>query len=592
MRYNAGSGLPPYDVTTGPGTSRPVVLPTDPDFWDPRAFLPTLSVRLKGGGERPFIMKDRYAHQILMALVLIRAYREDKWIAVLKARQLGSSTFWAAIGYQNMTWRMSVEGAIITHKESVTKALSEAVVRYYQSTPKSIRPRRTKGLKRQLEIRRTIDGEDKITGKMEILTARGEDPGRGLTLNFVLASEISSWKENLAAKAWASIRNAVPSQGGLLIAESTPKRDGDPMHEVWIESQAAGSKFLPLFIPWTMVAEYRARPPVGWSPNMQVQQYADEHHLDIEQAFWLQTEGLSKCAGDMAIFRSEYPVNDLECWLTAGGTTFDKAALMAQLDRIDGHTHLAGAQRELEIYAHPVAGSDEVLRQHQPLFTSGEGAQLPAAEEIEPEHEYAIIVDTASSFARRDYWAIFVGDLHECEQVAEFQGHSDANRCARLVAELSELYNEATVYIERNSIGEALIVALQSLGFTRIYYSRPAYSGRPVPGWHSSAKSKSEAIVCLQRLLSDGSLTLWSRRLVRQLLSYTSQWDRLARDEQGGHYDLVIVTCIFAWVYLRHTRRVHARQRNISVNERWRRMLRHAGSGRMQASNTPWGDHT
>jgi len=484
--------------------------PRDPLFWDPDVFLPHLPIKAKSGQLIPF---NLWRHQRLLTAAVKMAYKENKWVCHVKARRTGSSTTFTAIAYQHVAFRYGCEGAILAHKQPTAQTLSNMAIRFHKGTPARLRPVRSKGLKRTLEF---PDHDARLT----IHSVRDDEPLRGDTCQMLLATEISSWLEGASDDAWTSARNAVSDDGGFLIAESTPRFHGDPLHQVWQEGTMPGNRWVRLFIPWTFIEHYTIVPPRGWQPMQMVREYQDLYAITDAQAYWMQTEGLPKCKYRLDKFQGEYPINDTECWVQPGESVFDTARLVERRRELRGDTMLA-------------VEDDDFLQ-----FGT-----------VHPNHRYILAVDPASSFAQRDYWALEGIDLDECSQACEYRAHTDAHQMAKRVIELSNAYNGAWVYIEANGVGEALIVLLLAMGFNRIYFRRDAGGGRSKAGWWSDQKHKAQATAIAQELVADGSFTIYSLRLLDQLIQYRGQWDKLDRDASGGHFDLAAAFLIGCWAW-------------------------------------------
>jgi hypothetical protein len=535
-----------------------VIGPGHPDFWDPAAFLPQWKVRAKHGNLVPFQL---WTHQLLLAAAVRRCYAEDKWLVHVKPRQEGSSTFFTGIATQHAMYRVGCRAALLAHKKDTAKSLSEIAIRFYQSTPQAIQPRKTLGLKRTLEF-------PQLDSKMTIASVRDEEPLRGDTVQVLLATEVSSWEENGGPEAWTSALNAVPRDGGFVIAESTPKYHGDQLHVLCNDAEQPGSRWLKVFIPWTLVEEYRVRPPVGWRPPKEVLDYANTNGLTEEQAFWLQTEGLPRCANDFSKFRAEYPVNELDCWVLAGESVFPQDPLMARAKELDGGTGLTVETKAMETWAGPERGK-----------------------------KYVITCDPASSWSKKDMFGVQVLSVDDCEQVAEYLGHADAYTMAKMLIGLSAKYNNARLYVEANGVGDAVLSHLIALGCRNVYWRNGGNGHSRAPGWYNTAKSKAESISILHTLIQDGSLRLHSMRCIRQLLNYRGQWDKLDRDAQGGHFDLVASMAIAAWAWRQEAGRgFQSRQMTDreKADQAWRRILRVADAvpaGSQQGDKSPWGTH-
>ena len=543
-----------------------IVMPSDPEFWNPEKFLPMLSVRTKSGAIKPFELWD---HQRILSAAVIRCYQENKWLCHVKPRQEGSSTFFTGVLFQHVAFRAGCYAGIVAHKREVSEKLARIAIRFHQTCPKQIRPYRTPGLKRTLEIPREDGGDSLLT----TASIKDDEPLRGDTAQVVLATEISSWKGRAGEDAWTSVLNAVPEDGGIIFGESTPKYYGDQLHKVFEDSKRAGSKWLSVFIPWTFVSEYSREPPKGWKARPEILDYANKNKLTPAQAHWMQAVGLPKCRNNISKFQAEYPINELDCFGLAGDPIFNSEKLMGVLQAMDGATGIASESKELEIFKEP-----------------------------DREHRYIIAVDPASSWSKKDKFGVEILDLFTCEQVAEYEGHIDAYSMAKMLAKLGAKYNKATIYVEANGVGDALLSHLlaPSIGYNMVYHRQSTNplnrSGGSslVPGWWASSATKSAAISFLQELIEDDSIIIRSQRLLRQLIQYRGQWDKLSRDAEGGHYDLTAAFALSAWAYRNEVKRGHTRMRQTESSIRkaaWDRLLERLEGSSESDWNNRWGQH-
>ena len=536
-----------------------IVYPNSPDFWNPEKYCQMNKIRAKSGALVPFNLWD---HQRILASAVNLCYDQNKWLVHVKPRQEGSSTFFTCIAAQHAMFRTGCRVGLIAHKKETAKSLSEMAVRFHRNLPKSIKPKKTVGLKRTLEF-------PALDSRMVVASVKDEEPLRGDTVQVLLATENSKWSETAGPDAWTSALNAVPGKDGFVIGESTPSYHGDQLHEVCMDAENPHSKWLKVFIPWTMVNEYSVEPPPGWVPDAVVREYSDKHHINARQAFWMQTEGLQKCRNNLERFRAEYPVNELDCWVLAGESIFNSRRLMSMLDRIDRGTGLNIETQEYVEFRPP-----------------------------EEEGRYIIFCDPAGSWAKRDMFGIQILDVENCEQVGEFLGHCEAFKAARMIAKWSKRYNDARIYVESNGVGEAVLSHLLAMGCRNIYHRKSQSMGKSgyarVPGWYSTAKTKAQAISFLQELIEDESLTLYSSRCIRQLLNYRGQWDKLSRDSVGGHYDLAAAMAGAAWAW-----RIEVggkwERRKLSEKEQtqrnWRRLMNKIDRSTRTEWNSPWGQH-
>ena len=539
-----------------------IIQPDHPEFWNPERFLPMLQIRTKSRGLQPFNLWD---HQRILAASVMQAYAQQKWLVHIKPRQEGSSTFFTGVAFQHAAFRTGCHVAIIGNKKKTAKSLAEIANRFYKSCPLEIRP------KRHGKLQRTLEFQD-IDSKLDIASVQDDEPLRGETVQMVLGTELSSWQESGGGEVWASVLNAVPEDGGFFIAESTPKHHGDQLHMLCMDSEKSDSKWLKVFIPWTMVDEYQKDVPPGWKPSKIVQEYWDEYPMITpQQAYWMQISGLQKCNRKIDKFKQEYPINEYDCWAMTGDAVYDQTILRQWIQDIDGGTGLG-----LE--------TDPWVRFQEPI----------------PADRYIIFCDPASSWSERDHYGVVILNITKCEQAAEYLGHMSAYQMAQNLAKWGRMYNEATIYVEANGVGESVLSHLvdnPNISYRRVFHRTPNRRGRSrsrTPGWWSSVKTKREAEGFMQQLIEDESITIHSSRSLRQLLTYRGQWAQRARDASGGHYDLATAWAGAAWAYMNHRGSAWKQKKKdpaIVAAEAFRRLQsRIDGLGR-PPKNTPWGNH-
>ena len=530
--------------------------PDHPDFWRPDVFCPLTKIRTKSGSLETFHLWD---HQKILAAAVWRAYQERKWLVHVKPRQEGSSTFFTTVATQHACFRSGCFVGILAHKKSVAQQLANISIRAHKHLPDYIRPKKSAGLKRSLEL-------PGLDSRITIESVKSDEPLRGNTVQVLLATEISSWSDTAGPEAWTSALNAVSDDGGFVIGESTPKFHGDELHRVCMDAESAGSKWLKVFIPWTMVQEYSKAPHPGWKPIKIIQEYWDEHpELSPGQAYWMQTMGMPKCRNNLVKFKSEYPVNEIECWMLSGDAIYDASILLKRLQDIDGGT---GVSVELDDYVE--------------------------WEEPKKESKYVITCDPAGSWAKKDKFGIQVLNIDNCFQAAEYLGHMEAYQIARKLVHLGERYNMARIYVEANGVGEAVLSHLMAMGYKNIYFRPVSGHGgrRRQPGWYCNVKTKAQAEGYLQQLIQDGSIRLNSVRAIRQLINYRGQWSRLSRDISGGHFDLASSLSIAAWAWRAECGAGYvASNKPVDPNVAFRRILRKIDGMSRPSQSSRWGDH-
>jgi hypothetical protein len=80
-----------------------------------------------------------------------------------------------------------------------------------------------------------------------------------------------------------------------------------------------------------------------------------------------------------------------------------------------------------------------------------------------------------------------------------------------------------------------------------------------------------------------------------QLSQYRGQWDKLKRDQGGGHFDLVAALSIACWAYVKRGMDRKAIRRTETAEERtnrmWKKLEDMVRGGSSGGENTPFGNH-
>ncbi len=172
-------------------------------------------------------------------------------------------------------------------------------------------------------------------------------------------------------------------------------------------------------------------------------------------------------------------------------------------------------------------------------------------------------VDTATGKGR-DFNAAQVIDVTVNEQVAELLVHCLPREFVRLIDRLGRWYNDATLVVERNNGGDTMIDDLRySYRYPRLWRRKDVNdkprpnkqkSARPLKvapyGWFTSETAKRSLNAHLANHVGEHGVTVRSRRLHKQFLTYVRKKDRTGHDtgkteaEEGAYDDLVMAFAI------------------------------------------------
>ena len=113
--------------------------PETEQFWNPSDFCPRTKIRTKSRGLQPFKLWD---HQQILAASVLACYTTGQWLAHVKPRQEGASTFFSVVATQHACFRHGCRVGILAHKKKTAKSLASIVNRAWLSLGPRIRPPR------------------------------------------------------------------------------------------------------------------------------------------------------------------------------------------------------------------------------------------------------------------------------------------------------------------------------------------------------------------------------------------------------------------------------------------------------------------
>lgn len=293
-----------------------------------------LRIRLKvGGTAEPFRLNasQRYLHDKCEDQIK-RTGKVRK--IILKARQVGISTYIGGRIYQKTTMRRGVRAYILAHEEKATDNLFGMVARFHENCPQEVRPVTGAASAKELSFAE-LDSDYRVG------TAGNKAAGRSETIQLFHGSEVGFWPN--AEDHLAGIMQAIADAPGTEVyLESTANGVGGSFHTLWKKAERGESDFEPVFIPWFMHEEYRKAVPQGWSPPPAFQEYGEIYKLSREQVYWAWSKNLETASDADEFswqFRQEYPANADEAFQTSGANQFIKpeAVLRARKRKITGN---------------------------------------------------------------------------------------------------------------------------------------------------------------------------------------------------------------------------------------------------------------
>jgi hypothetical protein len=277
-----------------------------------------LKLRPKAGQLESFIFNpaQKKLHETIEAQ---RAKTGRVRIIILKARQLGVSTYVAARLYHRTINNPGLRTIIIGHEKRASSNLFQIVKRFHDHMPEEIRP--SVG---------TSNAEELIFDRLDsgyiVSVATSEGTGRSATAQLLHASEAAFWSD--LPVQMASLMQTVPDLGTTeIIIESTANGYND-FHSIWRKAEAGESEFMPVFLPWSLDPDYRREVDGDFVMSADESKLAELHGLTKEQIAWRRSK-ISQL-GSAEYFAQEYPLIASEAFISSDFDSFIPAALVVK----------------------------------------------------------------------------------------------------------------------------------------------------------------------------------------------------------------------------------------------------------------------
>src|SRR5262245_14609193 len=249
-------------------------------------------------------------------------------VVVLKARQLGCSTYAAARLYHRTINNPGLRCVIIGHERRASSNLFDIVRRFHDNMPEDQRPSTGTSNREELIF-------DKIDSGYLVSVATGEGTGRSATAQLLHASECAFW-ESLPLQ-MASLMQTVPDMDGTeIIIESTANGYND-FHSLWRKAEAGESEFLPVFLPWSLDPGYKRDVDADFKMDAEESKLAELHKLTPQQIVWRRNK-ISQL-GSAEYFAQEYPLTASEAFISSTFDSFIPASLVikARAEKVESY---------------------------------------------------------------------------------------------------------------------------------------------------------------------------------------------------------------------------------------------------------------
>lgn len=480
---------------------------------------------------------------------------------ILKARQLGMSTFTEGYIFHDTITRPLVNSLIIAHEEKATTNLFNMSKLFYDELPMALKPMTKYNNGKELIFENpTNDAEEKLRNpglrsKITLATAGTSDTGRSGTFHNVHVSEIAFFPN--PENTMLALMQCVPDEPNTFVClESTANGIGGYFYDMWYAAVNGENDFTPIFFAWfdeplyksefesedireAFISEIETLIPDVEGNLIHTDEWflKEQFGLSYEQLYWRKKTIANKCGGDVELFKQEYPSTPDEAFIASGRPKFNLKAV-----------------KEYELACTEPDVICEMTRQGEnvKLISSEKGSlkiwKMPVDGET-----YVVGADVAEGLITGDYSVGIVldSDLNVC---AKWRGHIDPDLFGKELVKLGYLYNEAYLAVENNNHGLTTLKSILNEDYYNIFYTKQYDKTSDTTtkkiGWSTNVRTKPIAIDKLAEFIREKFLGIWDLEIVMELYSYIIDDKGKTNAQEGKHDDCVMAFAIALQAFL------------------------------------------
>lgn len=510
------------------------------DIFDAREYIENfLKIRAKSGEVVEFKLKPAQAklHEALM-----KQHREGKPMRaiVLKARQLGFSTYTEAHIFQRAATSENHRAMVLAHRDDSTSELFNMFKLFYSELPVPLRP--MMGRSNDGEIlfdnparsQKARDAHPGLRSSITCATAgSGGGVGRGSTIRSVHCSEYAFWRGQ-KEDTLLGLLQAVPAEVGTLVIIESTANGFEHFEKLWEKAVAGESDYVAVFCAWHEEASYRKPVPPGTVWTDKEKELAERFNLDEEQLAWRRWCIDNNCGGDERKFRQEYPSSPEEAFLTTGTGVFDNEVVMACINSAPEPVDVG----EFE-YSYDGMEITDIRWVPNPKGV------IKLYESPERGYPYVLAGDTAGEGS--DNFTVALLNNVTGATAAVMKKQADEVEYTRQVYCLGRYYNDALVGIEMNFTTYPQR-ELERLGYTNFYqrerYDNVHHELRKSYGFRTTPQTRPVIISGLKSLMKAHPELVRDKDTLREMLTFIVSDSGKAEASAGEHDDLVMAFAI------------------------------------------------
>lgn len=512
-----------------------------------------LKIKTKDGQLIPLSMN--YAQNRLYD-IFKEAYNNDRpcKIIVLKARQLGISTVTEAIISSLVMLNYYVNALIVAHQSDASTHIYNMAKLYYDELPPALKPMTKYSNAKELVFQNPNDKDEDNKGlrsSIRVATAGQSGVGRSSSFNYMHLSEIAFWKEEdgkTVESQLAGLLQTLPQHGfSFLVIESTAN-GWNYFKSLWDKAVAGENDYVPLFIPWFDMEDYRL-PYHGEALTPEEVELQKKYEIDEEQIMWRRATIANLCQGNIDTFRQEYPSNPEEAFIMSGTPVFNVQKVLNRMAEVKP----------------PISTG---MFTEQGTYYEDERGYVSIWRYPEQNHVYVLGEDTAGEGS--DYFNGYVIDKNTGEQVARYRAQSDETLFVQQSFYLGYYYNIAMIAPESN-FSTYPTTKLAEMGYPNIYVREQVdtfkYKTQSKFGFRTTSLTRPLIIDNLVALVNEEIDKINDIDFLRECLSFVKNPNTSKPEAMEGCHDDCVMSMAISYFVLPQAQQVLVDTTDIETDE-------------------------
>jgi hypothetical protein len=393
-------------------------------------------------------------------------------IIVLKARQIGATTFFTALGFWLAAMNKNTSYGIVAHRLDSAESIFQKNKIFYNNLPQEMRPSTTQMSGEGITFNRK-DGTG-VNSKIKFATVN-EGVFRGQTLNYLHLTECAFWEGNVGAIE-NSLAPTVSMYPNTIIVRESTANGYNFFKDDWDRAAKGISDYKPFFFGWQDHSEYTMDVPRGFVLTEKEKDIMERFELTLGQVAWRRYQITNNYSGNESLFQQENPMTPSEAFIASGTSVFPAETLVRGYEAACDPIRIMPlasypAYEKLLIWEEPKVENEKIYAQKS-QWSYEEQAYVYVdtdllLEEIAYRTPYTVGIDTAGLGTNLNQVTV-VNNVTK-RMVARFgKKNVQEEALADIAIEIARMYNDALIAPEVNYSHEICNYIIKK-GYKNIY---------------------------------------------------------------------------------------------------------------------------